>query len=283
MDEAVSDERPADGRASIRERVRLGQSLAGEVIVDTHAHLGSHGLTHVAYKSDADVVAHFDRLGPTIAYISAYVSAYSDNAYGNDEMARLTAAYPRNFVGCVMVHPHLDVMGELERGWSMGLRGLKLIPAAQNYPNDGDRFDQAFEFAAAHRMVIMNHRWLNPARLLERGRSFPDATFLMGHMLWDYDDFVPVLRACDNVFLTTTSSHRFRGIEAMVRQVGAHKLVFGSDASYHELAYGLGTIAFARIADDQKRQILGLNMRAIMQDNGTWPTDAPALASKGVP
>ena len=48
-----------------------------------------------------------------------------------------------------------------------------------------------------------------------------------------------MLRACDNVYLTTTSSHRFRGIEDMVRQVGASKLVFGSDASYHELGFGL--------------------------------------------
>ena len=114
-------------------------------------------------------------------------------------------------------------------------------------------------------MVVMNHRWLNPAKLRERGRAFPNATFLMGHMLWDYADFAPVLRECDNVFLTTTSSHRFRGIEEMVRQVGGSKLVFGSDASYHELAFGLGTIAFARISDQEKRQILGLNMRAIMQ------------------
>jgi predicted TIM-barrel fold metal-dependent hydrolase len=255
---------------SVRERVQRGLSLAGEVIVDTHTHLGSHGLTHVAFKSDAEVVAHFERLGTTVAYVSAYVSAYSDNAYGNDEMARLAATYPHLFVGCVMPHAHLDIMGELERGWAMGLRGLKLIPAAQNYPNDGDRFDAAFEFADAHRMVIMNHRWLSPAKLLERGRAFPNATFLMGHMLWDYEDFAPVLRACDNVYLTTTSSHRFRGIEDMVRQVGASKLVFGSDASYHELGFGLGTIAFARISDQDKRQILGLNMRAIMHANGTW-------------
>jgi len=260
--------------SSIRERARLGQSLAGETIVDTHAHLGWHGLTHVAYRSDVDVVAHFRRLGTTRAYVSAYVSAYSDNAYGNDEMARLAREYPELFVGSVMPHAHLDILGEVERGWAMGLRGLKLIPAAQNYPNDGDRFDAAFEFADAHRMVIMNHRWLSPAKLLERGRAFPNATFLMGHMLWDYEDFEPVLRACDNVYLTTTSSHRFRGIEEMVLRVGASKLVFGSDASYHELAFGLGTIAFARISDQDKRQILGLNMRAIMQANGTWATSA---------
>ena len=157
--------RPADA-VSLRERARRGLSLADEVIVDAHAHLGSHGLTHVAFKSDAEVVAHFKRLGTTVAYISAYVSAYSDNAFGNDEMARLVAKYPNLFVGCVMVHPHLDVMGELERGWAIGLRALKLIPAAQNYPNDGDRFDAAFEFADAHRMVVMNHRWLSPDKLL---------------------------------------------------------------------------------------------------------------------
>jgi predicted TIM-barrel fold metal-dependent hydrolase len=53
-------------------------------------------------------------------------------------------------------------------------------------------------------------------------------------------------------------------IERFIREVGAERVLFGSDIPLLEPAAALGRIAYARISEEAKGKILGLNIRQLL-------------------
>jgi predicted TIM-barrel fold metal-dependent hydrolase len=53
-------------------------------------------------------------------------------------------------------------------------------------------------------------------------------------------------------------------IERFVRELGAERVLFGSDIPLPEPAAALGRIAYARISEEAKRKILGLNIKQFL-------------------
>ena len=54
-------------------------------------------------------------------------------------------------------------------------------------------------------------------------------------------------------------------------EIGADRLLFGSDLMDLPIAWGLGPILYARISEADKRKILGGNLRRLMDQYKTWP------------
>jgi predicted TIM-barrel fold metal-dependent hydrolase len=65
--------------------------------------------------------------------------------------------------------------------------------------------------------------------------------------------------ACPKIFAKI-----FESIEEHRRVRQIHHDVFGSDFPLHDLAFQLGRLWFARLPDEHKRMILGLNMLRIL-------------------
>jgi len=55
----------------------------------------------------------------------------------------------------------------------------------------------------------------------------------------------------------------YGGLETMVERAGAEKILFGTDVPFIDPRPGLGRILCARISDDDKRKILGLNAKRL--------------------
>jgi predicted TIM-barrel fold metal-dependent hydrolase len=47
--------------------------------------------------------------------------------------------------------------------------------------------------------------------------------------------------------------------------VGSKKILFGSDMPYFETRSTIGRIAMGKISEDEKKDILGLNMKRILK------------------
>ena len=56
-----------------------------------------------------------------------------------------------------------------------------------------------------------------------------------------------------------------RGCENVVATIGANRLLFGSDLQDLPIAWGLGPILFAHLPADEKRLILGGNLRRVLE------------------
>ena len=54
-------------------------------------------------------------------------------------------------------------------------------------------------------------------------------------------------------------------IEQFVREVGADRILFGSDMPFVNANAQIGKILYAKIPDEDKRKILGLNMAELIK------------------
>ena len=74
-----------------------------------------------------------------------------------------------------------------------------------------------------------------------------------------------VVRDCPNVYADLASSIApMGGFEALVDMVGARKVLYGSDAPLHDMAYQIGRVLFAKMSDEDKADILGHNLERLI-------------------
>ena len=256
---------------SILERWQAGEGLPGIKVIDCHTHLGATdayipptpeaAAQVVLRQMDAHGVDYAVNLGR-----AAYVGG--DYRRVNEETLWISRHYPR-IIGFCFVNPWdrvSNILNEIERMYAAGMRGIKLIHHYQEeYPAIGPELMQVYRLAAELGMMILNHDWQQEEYLRRIAAEFPTVDLVIGHYgrRWD-----AVLRDCRNVYACTWSFCYPREMEDAVRAVGAGKLLFGTDSYLNPFAFGLGPILYARITDDEKRQILGLNTERLLAKVG---------------
>lgn len=256
--------------AKFLEYARSGKPLKGELVIDSHTHLGVFNYYHIADGDTDSVVREMDRLGVDRACTFSFAGVTSDFIYGNDVVAAAMAEHPNRFVGFAVVNPHYpdDMKSELERCLALGFKGIKLIAAYQNYPEEGPNYYPAYEFAHENRLMTLSHHWGSPEFLDRLARDYSNATFIIGHW-FHLPEYGEVVRNRANVYQCTCAAGLFFGdIERMVATLPVEKIVYGSDFTDLPMMFSLGPVLYARISDDDKRAILGLNMQRVLQQHG---------------
>ncbi len=260
----------------VRTLVAEGKPLKDELIIDSHAHIGLMREFHIPYEKPNEIISHMNRLGVDQLCVSSCVGLFADYKLGNDLIAQAVRDYPTKFIGFAVINPNYseeEIQLEMSRCTEkLKMKAFKLHPDFHHYPPDGPKYFPVFEYANAHGHVILNHTWgINASYLNEIVGQFKNACFIIGHgtlhgalgqlRLPGYEE---LLRKRDNVFLSLTSCYRFGEVERLVKKVGSEKILFGTDMDYLDGGFQLGTVAYARISDEDKRKILGLNMKQII-------------------
>jgi predicted TIM-barrel fold metal-dependent hydrolase len=242
-----------------------GRTLDGELVIDAHTHLGLMNLYALPRGAVPDVVAHMDRLGIDRACTFGFAGVSSDFEYGNDVIIDAVARYPDRFVGFATLHAQYpgEAVAELERCRRRGLRGIKLIASYQRCPTTDERLAPAYAYAHENHLMMLNHDWGSPDRLDELAERYPNACFINGHIRHDCGE---VLRERPNVYQCTCAALMWRDVERLFEACPLEKIVYGSDLIDLDGPFGLGPILFARIPDDAKRSILGLNMQRVLDE-----------------
>jgi predicted TIM-barrel fold metal-dependent hydrolase len=181
-------------------------------------------------------------------------------------VAEAVRRHPDRFVAFTLLNPHRGrhaMLRELARCHTLGLRGVKLIPHYQDYPEEGPLIDVACQWAHEHRQIILNHYW-GPARHLERLiRQYPGACYVTGHLTTEY---AALMKERENLYVCSCPLWRGpRDCEEVVAKIGADRLMFGSDLQDLPIAWGLGPILFARLGPGEKRLILGGNLQRVLR------------------
>ena len=245
---------------------RSGRRPPEMTFLDNHGHLGGHSASYHLPDCDPDaIVAEMDRLGSRKVCAFAFPGIHSDEQFGNDVTAEAVRRYPDRFVGFVTLNPHRgeeDMIRELQRGEAMGLRGIKLIPHYQGYPDDGPLIDVPCRWAHEHRWIILNHSWGGAEQMERLVSTYTQACFFTGHAT---DLYADVMKRYANLFVCSCPLHTPRACEHMVEAFGADRLMFGSDLQDLPIAWGLGPILFARLPVEQKQRILGGNLARVLE------------------
>lgn len=254
-------------------------ALAGQpldaVVIDCHAHLGAYHNFTVPDHAPMDLVREMDRYGIQQAWLSHFAAIGPDSQWGNDRLVEACRAHPGRLVGYVAVNPNQpgQIRSELERCLDADcVRGIKLHPAHHQYPVDGPAYRTMLALAHERRCFVLSHSWGSSALLAELSDQFCDAIFVVAHTPWlvarGQQGWLSLAVHRENVYLDTATSWTLHGLlEMIVGEVGAGKVLFGSDMPFFSVGVQIGTIVFARISEQEKRLILGLNMRRLIAES----------------
>jgi predicted TIM-barrel fold metal-dependent hydrolase len=257
---------------SLRERALRGEPLAGTLVIDSHAHMGPWFNFHIP-SCDADgMVRTMDRLGVDCCVASGHAAIGPDFRLGNEVVAQAAAAHPGRIYGYIGVNPNYsadEMREELRRCRELaGFVGIKLHPDVHKTPADDERYALAWEFAAEHGLPVLSHAGAGsafnaPSHFSARAEQHPNVAIILAHSASSQDSLDAAIELAakrENVYLDICGSPLLLGVlEEAVGRIGSRRLLFGTDLPFIDPRPGLGRLAFARIGEEEKRDILGRN------------------------
>ncbi len=202
----------------------------------------------------------------------------------NDEVLRALRRFPDRAFGFVYLNPkHTQAsLDELNRCVRDGpMVGVKLWVAL--HCND-PRLDPLVARAAELKAVVTQHCWIKvtgnlpnestPMDLAELAARHPKATLICAHTGGDWERGVRVLRPHPNIYADINGGDPTAGMTEMaVRELGAERVLYGSDAGGRSFASQLAKVHGAAIPDAAKRLIFGGNLKRLL---------CPILGDKGI-
>lgn len=264
-----------------------GPAAASRGIWDGHVHLA--GVKGTAVERIDQLLAIADRVGIERLVIFmglnwSYDPSPADMRQQNDEVMQAVAHAPRRVLGFVYLNPkHVEEsLAEMDRCIRHGpLVGVKLWVAMHcNRPE----LDPIVRRAVELKVPVLQHTFFrlggnlvdesSPTDVAELAARHPDARFICAHTGADWEQGIRAIRAPRNVFAESSGFDPTAGqVEMAVRELGAARVIFGSDAGGRSFASQLAKVESADLSEADKRMILGGNLRGLLAD---------ILAAKGI-
>ena len=273
---------------AIEEQLRLDSSLR---IWDAHSHLGSLP-GNTPEERMTVLVRHMDRLGIERLILSQGYEQYESHAtpeqirIENDRVMRAVRHFPSRAYGSLYLNPKnvdfcLQEFDRCVRDGPMVMVGELETDVRCSSP----ALDPIVERAISMNVPILQHTWLNamgigpgestPYDVVELARRHPKAQFICGHTGGNWELGIRIIRDSPNVCAGIAGSDPTSGfVEMAVRELGAERVVYGSDVGGRSFASQVAKVVGAEISDSEKKLILGGNMRRLLQ---------PVLKAKGLP
>ena len=258
------------------------------LIWDAHTHLsGVPGNT--PEERLGRLLEFADRLGVQRLCVSmglnwSYDPSPDDLRKQNDEVLQAVNRFPERAFGFVYLSPnHVEAsLAELDRCVAHGpMVGVKLWVARRC---TAPELDPWVRRAVELKAVILQHTYVKatgnlpgestPDDLAQLARRHPDATFICGHTGGQPEIGILAIRGCKNIYADLCGSDPCAGMTEMAgRELGAERVLYGSDAGGRSFASQLAKVFGAEISEAAKRLILGENLKRLL---------TPMLKTKGV-
>ncbi len=250
------------------------KTLDDVLIVDAHMHLGKPPGFFSAGNDAQSLIKSMELNGISCGCISSYDSIGQDAVSGNREIEELMSVYPDKFIGQFGINPNYPeqadtILGEVSKNDLFSQ--VKLHPDFHKYPINGAQYHKVYRMADSLSMTILIHTWgeKDIAQVYEIAREYKHMMIMIGHSGGTPEGIkaaISVTQKTDNTYLDYTLSYNYQGlIEWMVKEAGAYRILFGSDATFNSQSAALGKIIYADISDEDKLKILGQNMKKILE------------------
>lgn len=247
----------------------MGSTLAGELVIDAHMHLGKYYNFLVPRPSHVDLLASATRIGIQRIYGSSLLAIRGDAIAGNSEAIALHDTYPSVFFPYLVYKPNFpeDAAETLELAVTRNIRQFKIHDDGNNVQYDDERYFPLYDHANRNSAAILVHTYgaKHVRPMMKVAAQFPMIRILLAHSgITEEPVYAEAVSSHDNIFLETCNSFAWYGlIERLVKMAGADRVIFGTDMPFMSPEQQIGRILFAKISDDDKRKILGLNAQRI--------------------
>ena len=252
----------------LTEFVRRGQPLPLEGIVDMHAHVGEWGRFPMPGRGVDAMVRQMDLAGVEKMIVAHEACMTPNVEYGNDHVIAAMRKHPDRILGFATAYPAVPRLGldEIRRCFDLGMCAMKLHTGA-GVPYSSPLYDGIWRFADERHMPVLIHADPDPKEWEHILSRYRDIMLLLGHAGASRPElFVECAKKYDNAVLDLASSvSRFGLVEYFVKEVGAERVVFGTDMPWMAVTQQIGRVVFADITEDQKRMILVENAARILE------------------
>ena len=157
---------------------------------------------------------------------------------------------------------------------------------------DKPAYAPVFERAVELQAVIFQHTWIKlggdpphpgggnfskesmPHHLVEVASRYPDYPFICGHTGGDWELGIRTIRDHENIYAGIGGGFPTTGyVEMAVRELGAERVLYGSDITGRSFGTQVAKVLGARLPDEEKQLICHDNLHRLMQ---------PILDRKGI-
>ncbi len=247
--------------------------------LDMHMHINGAGV-HWGWDHNDLIIDAADRLGIDKLCVSIPVMrgmpTMEQVRVCNDAVLEAMGTYEGRIMGyCYIVPGHAESIDEIDRCLDRGMIGLKLY---NQYKIWDPVVYPTIEKAIAEKIPILEHagypttpeHWAPQPNMSHAGdfvraaRRYPEAMLIEAHIGGggDWEWAIKQLRHAPSVYLDTSGSVIDEGmVEMAVRELGAERLLFGTDMT---MEGGVGKITGADLTDNQKERIFWKNMQEIL-------------------
>jgi uncharacterized protein len=258
------------------------------MIWDVHTHL--HGVDgRTPDERMARLLKFADRMGVERVVLSMGFPFLTDPTpdqlrQQNDQALQAIGHYhDRAFAFVYLSARHPDAsLRELDRCVKDGpMVGVKLWVARRCHEVE---IDPVIQRATELKVPILQHTWMKatgnfsgestPLDLAALAKRRPKAALICGHSGGDWALGLRAIRDCPNVVTEIGGSDPTTGfVETAVRELGAERVLFGSDAGGRSFASQIAKVEGADVPDAAKRLIFKENLKRLL---------TPILTAKGV-
>lgn len=239
------------------------------MIIDAHNHVGGPDKGDGKKQSPDEIVAEMDRLRIDRAVIFPFNEVNPGISFSivNNRTVEAINKYPDRLIGFARLDPNFgkNAVEELRRDVEMELVGLKLHPSSQKFSLRSEHLKEIIREASMLDIPIIfdsGKKDSPPEQFGELAKLFPDAKIIMAHML---GDFLRIALDHQNIYLQTTDMPRKEIIQEAVEELGAERIIMGSDSPYISMEVELEKIKSLNISGNEKKLIMGENMRRILE------------------
>lgn len=251
----------------------LGNSLENEIIIDAHMHLDRYNKFYIPSPDTSTLIANAIKLGIRRLYGSSLLAIRTDAIKGNMHVLETHDKYPGMFEPYLVVKPNYpeETTSILELSEKRSINQFKLHDDGNGFSYDHQNYFPFYEYCNEHGSIILFHTYgdMHIRPILNVAKKFRSIKILLAHSgIIDEQSYYDAAKQYENIYLETCNSLAWYGlIERLVINVGADRVLFGTDMPFMSPDQQIGRVLFARISDDDKRKILGLNARNLFNLN----------------
>jgi hypothetical protein len=183
------------------------------------------------------------------------------------------AAFPERgrFVPCAYINPNLyDAVEELETAVeSYGFRGMKLMPTIHRYNVDSEVTRPVMEKARDLGIPVTIHSSGDggyPPLISRLADEHPEVPIIMDHSGYRYfqGEAIEAGKLHDNIYYGLSLVAEPAYIDRIAGEVGADRLIFGSNAAGGIPRIGLMVFEYTGLTEEEKKLATGKNLARLL-------------------
>lgn len=211
----------------------------------------------------ANLAAH----GITSALIASRSGATYRTRVANDlALSRAGVEHGVRLYPVATLNPveYLDWPAELERVLAAGAIAIRFFPDSQKWPVASHAFRDIVTAIRGRAPILVPVIQFGDASAIgEQTQYAGTAVILVGGHYTQLGDCLAALKRWPHLYLDTSRLAHFRAIETVVHEVGAHRVLFGTNAPVRPIQAPLNAVLSATIGDSDKHAILATNAARI--------------------